>query len=123
VGRLDEVVGTGFLIAATSDIAHLLSPQQIEGLHRLDAHLIRLIAPGEQDHSSSLVQDVIDIDHAYLPHLAEVGHEAAIVRPDFYLFGTATSRDEIPGLVDDLFAKLALGKPAASTSTLAMGSI
>lgn len=43
-----------------------------------------------------------DLDGAYLPHLREHGHVAAIIRPDFYLYGTATTAQDLAGLVDQL---------------------
>lgn len=115
-GRLDQVIGTGFVVAATSDIAGTLSARQIQWLHRLGARLIRFIAPGQRERSAPLIQDVIDVDHFYLPHLAAAGHEAVIVRPDFYLFGAAASRDHATALVGDLLAKLAVREPTASAS-------
>jgi hypothetical protein len=44
----------------------------------------------------------VDVDGAYLPQLRASGHTAAIVSPDFYLFGTADTEAELHGLISQL---------------------
>lgn len=64
------------------------------------------------------------LDHAngYLPHLREHGHVAALVRPDFYLFGTATTATGLHELVGQLRDQL--HHPAAHDATRpALGSL
>ncbi|MDT0307494.1 bifunctional 3-(3-hydroxy-phenyl)propionate/3-hydroxycinnamic acid hydroxylase [Streptomyces sp. DSM 44917] len=47
-----------------------------------------------------------DVDDAWLPHLRGHGHVAALIRPDFYLFGTATDAADLRDLVAQLRARL-----------------
>jgi hypothetical protein len=54
----------------------------------------------------------------YGEHLRTAGSVAALIRPDHYLFGNATTLTDLPGLVDDLRGQLtaapaAGGPPAA----------
>ena len=50
----------------------------------------------------------MDVDGFYLPWLRKEGCEAIVVRPDFYLFGTAATAGEVPALLGELFGKLEL---------------
>ena len=56
-----------------------------------------------------------DVDGRLSAWLAEHGAHAVLVRPDFYVFGSAASPDEVPALLDDLHARLQI----ASTATTA----
>lgn len=91
VGRFDDLVGRGFVLLQTAPAA-------------LDAPDLRFFAS-----IGGLVVHVtpqLDVDGTYREWLA--GHEsaAALVRPDFYVFGTAASPDQTPRLVRDLDAAL-----------------
>jgi len=46
-----------------------------------------------------------------LPHLAEVGHVAAGIRPDGYLYGTVANPADVPSFVDGLLTQLAGSMP------------
>jgi len=48
------------------------------------------------------------VDGFYLPWLREADCEAILVRPDFYIFGTAAKAADLPDLLADLSAKLDL---------------
>ncbi|MFJ6530543.1 bifunctional 3-(3-hydroxy-phenyl)propionate/3-hydroxycinnamic acid hydroxylase [Streptomyces longwoodensis] len=48
----------------------------------------------------------LDAPDGYLPHMREHGHVAAIVRPDFYLFGTAHDGAELHNLIAQLREQL-----------------
>jgi flavoprotein hydroxylase len=50
--------------------------------------------------------DVVDADGFYLPYLAELGAVAALVRPDFHLFGIARDEAEVGDLVRDAAGRL-----------------
>jgi hypothetical protein len=71
------------------------------------------VAPGARSGPSPLVRDV---DGTYASWLAELDADAAVVRPDFYLFGTATGLNVV-ALVDALLRALA-PNPASTGSPL-----
>ncbi|WP_170308782.1 hypothetical protein [Pseudonocardia hierapolitana] len=48
------------------------------------------------------------MDDAYLPHLADAGVAAVIVRPDFYVYGGVPDLADLPRLVADLCSDLTL---------------
>ena len=51
---------------------------------------------------------IADADGRLTDWLGRHGAIAVLVRPDFYVFGSVASRDELPALVSDLRAQLAL---------------
>jgi flavoprotein hydroxylase len=110
-GLLDDVVGTGFLLAATSDPREVLDRSQLAFLDAIGAHLLRLVPTGAEAKSD---HDAIDVDDVYLPQLAAAGHAGVLIRPDHYLFGAARDMTELAGLVSGLHRQLAAG-PAAAT--------
>jgi flavoprotein hydroxylase len=105
VGRFDDVVGRGFVLAGRGDPAAALSRAQTTFLARIGAKVVRFVDVEDASHAAE--DGVIDVDGVYARHLAEGGHAAVLVRPDFYLFGTAKAPSSIPALVDQLAAQLA----------------
>ncbi|QYN38018.1 bifunctional 3-(3-hydroxy-phenyl)propionate/3-hydroxycinnamic acid hydroxylase [Pseudonocardia sp. DSM 110487] len=95
-GRLDQVVGTGFQL--------LVAPAALDRLgDRLDALRragVAVAAPGRQAGPAPLVADV---DGRYATWFAELGCDAVAVRPDFYVFGTASGTG-VTALAEDLLA-------------------
>ncbi|MTD55232.1 bifunctional 3-(3-hydroxy-phenyl)propionate/3-hydroxycinnamic acid hydroxylase MhpA [Amycolatopsis pithecellobii] len=93
-GLLDDVTGFGFTIL-TDGLApdDLLDESRLAFLTEIGATVVPLTEEN-------------DLDGAYLPHLREHGHVAAVIRPDFYLYGAATVPGEVSGLVDQLRAHL-----------------
>ncbi|WP_278045400.1 bifunctional 3-(3-hydroxy-phenyl)propionate/3-hydroxycinnamic acid hydroxylase MhpA [Actinomadura fibrosa] len=106
-GLLDELTGApGFVLLTTEDPGDLLDPARAEALRRLGTRTVRLDAAA-------------DLDAVYLPYLARTGAVAALVRPDFYLFGAAEDRDGAAALVDELLDALEAGPepgPRADTA-------
>jgi hypothetical protein len=98
-------------------------------LAELEAHIVRVlpsepepepvasavpaeaVEPAEAAHGA---QDVIDVDGRYQQWLDAVGHEAVVIRPDFYVFGGVASAADLPALLDELFGQLGLVGSAAS---------
>lgn len=103
-GLLDDVVGTGFVLASIVDARAHLSAEQLQFLDSLGTKIVRFVAT-EADVETD--DDVVDLDGTYLPHMTEVNHLSALVRPDHYLFGVAESAEQIGAVVDDLRAQLA----------------
>jgi hypothetical protein len=56
-----------------------------------------------------MTETLFDINGTYSQWFAAHHCAAVLVRPDFYVFGTAASQEEIPSLVMDLQIQLAGG--------------
>ena len=111
-GRFDDVVGRGFqLIVAAGDPLEGLSPQARAALDTLDATVASLDA--EAPHG------VRDLDGRLTDWLAEHDAHAVLVRPDFYVFGSAASPAEVPELLDDLRSQLSLSSTPTSSGARA----
>ncbi|MFG2848155.1 bifunctional 3-(3-hydroxy-phenyl)propionate/3-hydroxycinnamic acid hydroxylase [Kitasatospora sp. NPDC048296] len=105
-GLLDEIVGTGFHVMAMADPRPHLSVGQRDFLASIGTRLIHMAPPDQltpEDARRAGLDTVGDLDNV----LRDAGHAAAIVRPDFYLYGTAASLTDLPELVDELRAGLA----------------
>jgi hypothetical protein len=53
-----------------------------------------------------------DVDGRLTTWLSEHGAHAVLVRPDFYVFGSARSAEELPALLGDLRAQLQISRPS-----------
>lgn len=110
-GRFDDVVGHGFqLIVAAGDPLEGLSAQQRALLDTLDATVASLDADAPHG--------VRDLDGRLTAWLSGHGVHAVLVRPDFYVFGSAASPDEVPELLDDLGSRLHLTSTPSSLGAL-----
>ncbi|GAA2037404.1 bifunctional 3-(3-hydroxy-phenyl)propionate/3-hydroxycinnamic acid hydroxylase [Catenulispora yoronensis] len=89
---LDQVVGAGFHL--------LLMPQAAAALDRTTAE--RLQEAGVR--VISFGREVDDIEGSYTRWFSELGCQAVAVRPDFYVFGTASSAAEVRVLAEELAA-------------------
>ncbi|WP_040865412.1 bifunctional 3-(3-hydroxy-phenyl)propionate/3-hydroxycinnamic acid hydroxylase MhpA [Nocardia exalbida] len=97
---LDDLTGYGFTVLTDGNCAeHAFDDSQWAFLDEIDATVVPLTPNGASDTWA-------DIDDAYLPHMREHGHIAAIIRPDFYLYGTARTTAELSELVDQLREQL-----------------
>lgn len=104
-GMFDDVVGRGFVLLCTEEPRRVLSDRSRRFLDDIDAHVVRVLPAGTPlDQAGE--DAVVDIDDVYLPYLAEAGEIGALVRPDFYLFGTAHDSCDLAELVDDLRRQL-----------------
>ena len=96
-GLFDDVVGRGWaLIAAEGDPLDELGEADREVLRALDVTV------------ASLARPCSDVDGRLTQWLRGHGAHAVLVRPDFYVFGSAASPEDLPALVGDLRAQLAL---------------
>jgi 2-polyprenyl-6-methoxyphenol hydroxylase-like FAD-dependent oxidoreductase len=101
-GRLDDLAGPGFrLMLAEADATAVLHPEQRAILDGIGARIVRLERRG-----STVPGAAIDLDDRILPFMAQHGLAAMMVRPDFHLYGGATSLAGLPGLVHRLAADL-----------------
>lgn len=83
VGRFDDLVGSGFvLIGHDHDPAEALDAEQLAFLHRIGAATIGV---GQGCPAQ-------DIDGTYRRWFDDLGSEAVLVRPDFYVYGAGDAR-------------------------------
>jgi 2-polyprenyl-6-methoxyphenol hydroxylase-like FAD-dependent oxidoreductase len=102
---LDEVTGGGFtLIAVAGEPVDELDGRDRTLLDALGAHVVSLDPRAEGGHR--------DADGRLTGWLREHGAHAVLVRPDFYVFGSATDAADLPALIDDLRDQLPLPTPA-----------
>ncbi|MFB9839088.1 bifunctional 3-(3-hydroxy-phenyl)propionate/3-hydroxycinnamic acid hydroxylase MhpA [Actinoallomurus acaciae] len=103
-GLLDEVTGGRcFVLLTTEAPEELLDPVHAAELIRLGTLIVRLDAAA-------------DLDAVHLPYLARAGAVAALVRPDFYLFGVAGDRDGMAALVEELLDGLGANAGSSAVS-------
>ena len=114
-GRFDDVVGSGFsLIVADGDPLAQLSAEHRELVDTLELTVASL--------DPSAPEGVRDVDGRLTAWLADQGAHAALVRPDFYVFGSAASAEEVPTLLEDLRAQLHLTLSTAATGATHMSN-
>ncbi|MFI1197060.1 bifunctional 3-(3-hydroxy-phenyl)propionate/3-hydroxycinnamic acid hydroxylase [Micromonospora sp. NPDC020750] len=101
-GLFDDVVGTGFALICAEDPAELLDADARAFLDSLGARLVRVVPAGAPAPAAGAGTTVEDLDDVYLSHLKRHDAAAVLVRPDFYVFGTAADPAAVPALVDDL---------------------
>jgi 2-polyprenyl-6-methoxyphenol hydroxylase-like FAD-dependent oxidoreductase len=102
-GRFDDVAGRGFQLVVTSgDPLSHLSADQRELVDRLEMTVASL------DTATPPTVGVCDVDGRLTAWMAEHGAYAVLVRPDFYVFGSAGSPQELPALLEDLRSGLSL---------------
>ncbi|MCB5907376.1 bifunctional 3-(3-hydroxy-phenyl)propionate/3-hydroxycinnamic acid hydroxylase MhpA [Streptomyces pinistramenti] len=100
---LDALTGGGFIVLTDGEApCTALGTMEREFLDRIDATLVPLHSPGSPDTVYA------DVDDAYLPHLRKHAHIAAVIRPDFYLFGAAATPSELRGLITQLKERIHL---------------
>jgi flavoprotein hydroxylase len=107
-GLFDDVVGHGFVLLGregAGDPAEALDDAQREFLEDIGGHVV------------ALGDDVADVHGAYAAWFEQHDCSVVLTRPDFYVFGTATSAQGAARLVDDLRA--AIMSPAAPTAAAA----
>jgi 2-polyprenyl-6-methoxyphenol hydroxylase-like FAD-dependent oxidoreductase len=108
-GLFDQVVGTGFVVAAGPDVSFGFNDSVRASLAQVGAHVVRFVPPGQEPGSGEDSAEVlVDVDGVYLPWLCSAGYEAVVIRPDYYVFGGVTSASDLSALLDELTAKLGL---------------
>jgi 2-polyprenyl-6-methoxyphenol hydroxylase-like FAD-dependent oxidoreductase/catechol 2,3-dioxygenase-like lactoylglutathione lyase family enzyme len=93
-GLFDDVVGGGFqLIAAEGEPRERLTAEQLALLAELGTRIASL-------------DQISDLDGRLSAWLAERTAHAVLIRPDFYVFGSAVCAAALPALVEDLRSQL-----------------
>ncbi|MFF2554149.1 bifunctional 3-(3-hydroxy-phenyl)propionate/3-hydroxycinnamic acid hydroxylase [Nocardia sp. NPDC058058] len=100
VGLLDDIAGSGFKILTDGPVADIvLTDDQWAFLDEIEAVVLQLSTDGRYG-------TFADLDNEYLPWLRERDAVAAVLRPDFYLYGMACAPIQLGELVDELRAQL-----------------
>lgn len=100
--RFDELTGVGFKLITRNKLS-------LEGLGAAQKTALQAMGAAPiwmSDRSETSLDATVDLDGKFLPFMAEHGLEAMLVRPDYYLYGVASSADDLNGLVDDWTADL-----------------
>jgi 2-polyprenyl-6-methoxyphenol hydroxylase-like FAD-dependent oxidoreductase len=110
-GRFDDVVGGGFqLIVAGGDPLARLSSSERALIDALDMTVASL--------DPALPLGVRDLDGRLTTWLTEHRVHAVLVRPDFYVFGSSPSSQELSELLQDLRSQLQLTSTPATAGAL-----
>ncbi|MGW1202297.1 bifunctional 3-(3-hydroxy-phenyl)propionate/3-hydroxycinnamic acid hydroxylase [Streptomyces cyaneofuscatus] len=103
--RLDQIAGAGFhllvreeLLDALAASAHLLDDLESAG--------VRVVVPGERTTGDPGALFVHDVYGTYRDWFADWSCSAVVVRPDFYVFGTASTPDAAVALAGELLGTL-----------------
>jgi 3-(3-hydroxy-phenyl)propionate hydroxylase/flavoprotein hydroxylase len=98
--RLDQVVGSGFQFLLDPELLPALAQTSLGALRRAG---VRIAAPAEQ----AVPQlGVADVEGTYKRWFAALNCRAVVVRPDFYVFGTAVDADGVERLAAELLGVL-----------------
>jgi hypothetical protein len=105
-GLLDDVTGTGFVLACREGPRTALDAAFLDAIGTHVLHLRPTGTPAD-DAPVGDAPVAIDVDGTYLAYLGAAGAVAALIRPDHYLFGTAATLADLPALISDLRRQLA----------------
>ncbi len=104
-GLFDAVVGRGWtVLSPVADPRDVLEEEELAFLDGIGGRLVRVAPEGASGDGT-----VVDLEEKYIDWFEGAGVEAIVVRPDFYVYGTARTMEELPRLVSSLQA--ALGRP------------
>jgi 3-(3-hydroxy-phenyl)propionate hydroxylase len=106
VSRLDDVVPPGFTIfAATADAMDGLSPALISEWKAIGGNRV-VVTPDGVPAASRGVLHLQETDRLFNNWLSANDLNAAVVRPDHYIYGGAATADELNALVAELTSRL-----------------
>ena len=104
--RLDQVVGAGFHLIVDMDLLSTVPRSDLEALREMG---VRVVAVGNGSGNGDTAVLVADVEGTYARWYAELGCRAVAVRPDFYVYGTASDPSTTALLVKDLRKNLEPG--------------
>ncbi len=100
-GRFDDVVGAGWcIVTRDTQLLETLTPARRRGWDALDGR-VAAVTPSP---SSAGILD--DLDGVYAEWFEAHACSVAVVRPDWYVYGTARDGDELASLLDGLALSL-----------------
>ena len=111
--RYDDVFGPGALILDHLNLAAGLSMADFEALATIGI-TVTTFAGGEVP-SAAMVLPFIDAQGTYAAWFASIGARAVLVRPDFYVFGSATDTAGVENLVAGFLDRIAGGARSLSS--------
>lgn len=101
-GLLDDLIGVGWAVLASGfDPAASLGPEERELARTLDIRFVRV-------EKSAGENVAVDESGAFADWLEELGVDAVIVRPDFYIFAGVRGADQVGEALGDLRSQLHL---------------
>ncbi|GAA4288845.1 bifunctional 3-(3-hydroxy-phenyl)propionate/3-hydroxycinnamic acid hydroxylase [Georgenia daeguensis] len=103
-GRFDERLGYGFQLLVGPDLHSGVTPELLDGAEALGVG-VHLLDSGSGVHHGPVettARVVADTEGAYADWFAANSAAAVLVRPDFYVYGTATTPAELRQLLEDL---------------------
>jgi 3-(3-hydroxy-phenyl)propionate hydroxylase len=103
--RLDDVIGTGFRVLATSAIDAAAVDRLRVAAGPLAGRVVRVHPPGTVLEAPAGADDLVEQDGVLTGWLAGLDRSVVIVRPDHYVYGTAASVEEALSLLDDLLGR------------------
>lgn len=106
----DDVFSAGSLIISDTQLADAMNESGIEAL----ADVGISVAGFDTDADAPNVQKFHDAEGVYQQWFDELGAKAVLIRPDFYVYGTAATAEELATLIADFLS--AIRNPKASTA-------
>ncbi|MCS0601432.1 bifunctional 3-(3-hydroxy-phenyl)propionate/3-hydroxycinnamic acid hydroxylase [Streptomyces sp. LP11] len=103
-GLADDVLGGGWtLLTRRADTLSILDDTQRATLAALGVRHAHVTPAGVRSS-----QAAVDLDLTYSRWFDAIDAEAVLIRPDFYVFGTARARQDLPSLVHELRDRVGL---------------
>lgn len=104
-GLFDDVVGRGWVLISTDALS--LPPEQASFLELIDAVVAEVGPEGSG-------APVTDLDGIYATWLASLGRTAVLVRPDFFVWGSASTANDAAALVQEFETAIRTGRSVHS---------
>jgi len=95
-GLFDDLFGVGWRLVAAPDVTSAIPIDIATWFSSIGGRVVT-IGPS---------RDVHDVDGTYAEWFADRGVQAALQRPDFYLFGTTSNADGVAALISELQQRL-----------------
>lgn len=111
----DDVFGAGSLILGSADLAASLTEEEVHALSELG--LSTTVFDASSGPAVPGIEQFRDAAGVYRPWFNELASEAVLVRPDFYVYGTASTAEELHRLVADFTASIHAPLVAATHTT------
>ncbi|MEW2167456.1 bifunctional 3-(3-hydroxy-phenyl)propionate/3-hydroxycinnamic acid hydroxylase [Streptomyces sp. NPDC007084] len=101
--RLDQILGPGFhLLLAADHVEALEQTGLLDELAGTGVRVAALAVRGEQPAAHQRATVVHDVHGTYHDWFAELGCSAVLIRPDFYVYGTANGPEAVTVLAGEL---------------------
>lgn len=100
----DDVFGAGSLILGTPELSAAITEKEIQALAKLGFPVTTFDSGAHP--AAAGIREFVDANSVYRPWLEELEAGAVLVRPDFYVYGAASSPAELHQLVADFIATM-----------------